>query len=51
MDLAAVHITGLPALLIILLILVLLVAGAFTLLRGAARGARRVADTSRSDRP
>jgi hypothetical protein len=37
-------VTGLPALLIILVILVLLVVGAFTLIRGGVRGAKKVVD-------
>ena len=40
-------VTGLPALLIILVILILLVAGAVTLIRGGARGARKVVDKTR----
>jgi hypothetical protein len=42
-------ITGLPALLIILLILALLVAGAITLVRLTARGAKKVASSSDGD--
>jgi hypothetical protein len=43
MPLAAIHLTGLPALLIIIVILVLLIAGAITMLRLTARGAKRIA--------
>ncbi|MDQ8046995.1 MAG: hypothetical protein AAGC46_19615 [Solirubrobacteraceae bacterium] len=39
----AVVITGLPAILIILVILALLLTGAFVLLRGAGRGASKLA--------
>lgn len=48
----AVTVTGVPALLIILLILALLVAGAVTLVRLSARGAKRVANAveDRGDR-
>jgi hypothetical protein len=43
-------ITGIPALLIILLILVLLVAGAVSLVRAGARGAKKIAGSD-SDSP
>jgi hypothetical protein len=43
MPLAA-TVTGLPALLIILVILFLLIVGAVTLVRGGVRGAKKVAD-------
>ena len=42
-------VTGLPALLIILVIVILLVAGAVTLIRGGARGAKKLADKHSSD--
>jgi Tfp pilus assembly protein PilX len=48
MSIAATHvITGLPALLIILVILALLVVGVVAAVRMTARGAKRVADSSR----
>jgi hypothetical protein len=51
MPVAAMHvITGIPALLIILLILILLVAGAVSLIRLTARGAKRVVGDGDSDR-
>jgi hypothetical protein len=50
MTLASTHtITGLPALLIILVVLILLVLGAVTLVRGTARGAKRVVHGSDDD--
>jgi hypothetical protein len=49
--LADVHVTGAPAALIILLLLVLLVAGAYTLVRLTARGAKRVAKGGDPDGP
>ena len=50
--LADVTVTGLPALLIILLILVLLIAGAVTVVRATARGAKKVAHgVERRDAP
>jgi hypothetical protein len=49
LPLIAFKVTGLPALLIILFILVLLILGAVTLFRAAGRGAKRAADSMSND--